>query len=143
MKINISLRVLILIGWTFGILFPLVSLRRFSDSYRTAFDAVFHTDISHILMHTFLYAVLAWILASLLRKAHWSFGGMLVRVLPLIAVVAALQEAIQMICAHVVLGSDEIFDFCVDLNGGLLGLVLFTWLARRLSNFGMHAYSTD
>lgn len=63
--------------------------------------------------------------------------------LPLVAVVAALQEAIQMTCEHVALGPDEIFDFCVDLNGALLGLVLFMWLARRLSNFGMHAYATD
>lgn len=58
-KKSTTLRVLILIGWIFGILFPFASLQRFSNSYRTRFQWAFHTEISHILMHTFMYAVLA------------------------------------------------------------------------------------
>jgi hypothetical protein len=56
---------------------------------------------------------------------------LLVCVLPGVAIVAGLQEAIQMICEHVALGGDEVFDFFVDLNGGFLGTMLFVWISRR------------
>ena len=125
------MRVILLLGWALGILLPLFSLTRFSPAYRAAFDWVFHTHASHVLMHTFLYAVLAGLLFSLLRRPGRSAGRVFVCALAVVAAVAVLQEAIQMTCEHVAFGSDEIFDFFVDLNGGLLGSMLFLLPSRR------------
>ncbi|MBI3987763.1 MAG: hypothetical protein HY343_12630 [Lentisphaerae bacterium] len=121
----------VLVGWILGILLPLYSARRFSPSYRVAFDQVFHTDASHVLMHTFLYAVLACLIAAWLVPVVRSDRRLIAGVLAGVAVVAMLQEAIQMVCEHVRLGSDELFDFFVDVNGGLLGfLIFFRWRQR-------------
>lgn len=131
-----TLRVFLLLGWMFGILLPLASFRRFSPSYRAAFDWVFHTEASHVLMHTFLYAVLACLFAWLFCQSIRSPGRLVAIVLFAVAVVAALQETIQMIAEHVPLSSDELFDFFVDLNGGALGLLLFVKRFRRIHTTG-------
>lgn len=124
-KLDRRFLAILLAAWVFGILAPLFSLRRFSARYREVFDWIFHTHTSHVLMHTFLYAVLAFILCSLLSRPARSATRLIIPVLLGIAVVAGLQEAIQMLCEHLVPGADEIFDFFVDLNGGLLGILLF------------------
>ena len=124
---RIALRIILLLLWIAGILLPLYSFRRFSARYRAAFDWVFQSHASHVLMHTFLYAVLACLLVSTLsatlRRHHWAAA---VSAIVGVAVVAVLQEAIQMQCESVMLGPDEIFDVFVDLNGGALGVLL--WL---------------
>lgn len=119
------------LAWIFFILFPFYSIRRFSANYQVAFDWVFHTHASHVLMHTFLYAVLGWFLCALFFRPMRSVGRLLFFVLLAVAMVAGLQEAIQMICERVTLGGDEIFDFFVDLNGGILGIMLFVQKACR------------
>ncbi len=124
-------KILLLAGWLAGILLPLYSMRRFSSSYRTAFDFVFHTHASHVITHTFLYAALACIVASLIPAALRKARPRFFIVIAIIAVVAALQESIQMLSESVSLGSDEIFDFFVDLNGGTLGAMLYLSVARR------------
>ena len=121
---------MLMLAWVVGILAPLHSFRRFSTSYRAAFDWAFHTHASHVLMHTFLYAVLGCLLCSLCFRPMRSPGRLLGFVLLCVAMVAGLQETIQMMCGHVALGGDEVFDVCVDLNGGLLGALLFTRIAR-------------
>jgi Na+/glutamate symporter len=137
MKKTAAMPVVLLLGWVLGILLPMHAFRRFSPSYRTAFDWVFRTHASHVLMHTFLYAVLACLLASFLRRSGSSSGRVFAWTLAAVAAVAALQEAIQMVCGHVALGSDEMFDFFVDLNGGLLGTMLFAWRSRRRMRSGL------
>lgn len=132
MKNNMATRIILLLGWIFGILLPLASLRRFSTSCRVAFDRVFDAEASHVLMHTFLYAILAYLIASLVprRVSAW-------RVVPLaliaVGIVAVVQETIQMACEQVPINIDTIFDWCVDINGGLLGAMIFLRLSRRLT----------
>lgn len=130
-KHGTALRIIILFGWVLGILLPLYSFRRLSPSYQAAFDWVFHTHASHVLMHTFLYAVLACLLSSFVPRSVCRTRQMFFCVLAGVAVIAAFQEAIQMISEQVRLGSDEIFDFFVDLNGGMLGTLLVLKASRR------------
>ncbi len=125
------LRVALVLAWVFGILIPLYSFRRFSTSYQAAFDWVFHTHASHVLMHTFLYGVLGCLLCSLAARSTLSAGRQFVLVLFGVAIVGVLQEAIQTRSEHVVLGRHEVFDLFVDLNGGLLGTLLFMRTARQ------------
>ena len=129
---RIALRIALLLLWIAGILLPLYSFRRFSARYRAAFDWVFQSHASHVLMHTFLYAVMACLLVStlsaLLRRHHWAI---IASAIAGVTVIAILQEAIQMQCERVVLGSDEIFDIFVDLNGGALGVLLWLRFTRR------------
>jgi len=124
-KQSIGLRVTILFGWVIGILLPMYSYRQLSPSYRDAFDWIFQTHASHVLMHTFLYVVLAWLIASFLPRSVCRSRQMFLYVLSGIALIAAAQEMIQMISAQANFGSDEIFDVFVDLNGGLLGTLLY------------------
>jgi len=128
------LRAVLVLAWIVGILVPLYSFRRFSTSYQVAFDWVFHTHASHVLMHTFLYGVLGCLLCSLAARPIRSAGRLLVFALAGVAIVAVLQEALQMICEHVVFGGDEVFDFFVDLNGGFLGTLFFIRIARHETN---------
>jgi len=124
-KQRIVLRITLLFGWIIGILLPMYSYRQLSPSYRDAFDWVFQTHASHVLMHTFLYVVLAWLIASFIPRSVCRTRQIFFYVLSGIALIAASQEAIQMISAQAHFGSDEIFDFFVDLNGGLLGTLLY------------------
>ena len=53
---------LVLIVLLVGILFPFASLMTVSDSYAAAFEMLFGTLASHMIMHAVLYAVLTLIL---------------------------------------------------------------------------------
>ena len=74
--------------------------------------------------------MLAFILASSLPQSLRHTRRLPVYVLAFVAIVAVSQEAIQMGAEQVRLGADEIFDFFVDLNGGILGMLLFTKTAK-------------
>jgi len=128
-KLNKHSRILLLVGWLLGILLPMHAFRRFSSTYRAAFDFVFHTHVSHVLMHTFLYAVLAYLLCSQLGSPSRSRGRTALFVIAIVAVVAVLQESIQMAAGHIRFGFDEIFDVLVDLNGGMLSAMGWLWIS--------------
>ena len=130
---NTALRVTLLVGWITGILLPMYSLRRFSSSFRTAFDRAFQTPASHVLMHLLLYAVLAAILASFLPRAIRSGWRGNLMVMTTIAVVAGLQETIQLASKQRAFGSAEAFDFLVDLGGAMLGLLAFSLASRCMA----------
>ncbi len=51
-------RLLILLAWLFGILFPMGWLRQFSPGFRQRFDAIFSPEWMHVVMHAFIFAVL-------------------------------------------------------------------------------------
>ena len=126
-------RIVVLLGWILGILLPLASLRRFSTSYRIVFDRVFDAEAAHVLMHTFLFAVLAFLISSVFprRSPAW-------RVAPIailgVGIVAVIQETIQLSCEQALINSDTIFDWCVDFNGALLGAMIFLRLLRKKWN---------
>lgn len=126
-------------GWIIGILAPAYTLSRVSLSFRTAFDRVFQTQASHVLMHMFLYAVLAHLLASLLFRSESSSRQLAGSVLLTVAIVAVSQEAIQVISGGISFGGDEIFDFFVDLSGGAIGI----WLHLRFHRDRGRAIADD
>ena len=120
-------RKLILIGWIIGILFPFGWLTRYSDIYRHVFDVAFGPLWVHILMHTLLYAVLAYLLAGLLLRIR--FTGIsryhLSLSLVLILIIALGQEGFQLLYLGRLPGADEWLDVGVDLAGCSLGLLVF------------------
>ena len=126
-----TLRCILLTGWVLGILLPLASFRRFSPSFRAAFDRIFCTEASHVLMHTFLYGILVFLIASVLLRPTLSLKLVAIAAFLVMGVIAFSQEAIQMLCEHSNFGSHELFDWLVDANAGLLGAMIFIRLARR------------
>lgn len=126
-----SFRIIVLLAWILGILAPLYSASRGSTPFRIAFDRVFHTQASHILMHMFLYAVLAALIMSFLPGARMSTLKLLLFALAGTATVAIFQESVQMISEGLAFGSDEILDVFIDLTGGLLGAMLYLQLRRK------------
>ena len=120
------LRIMISFIWIIGILFPFYSIRHFSAEYKQAFDWLFHTHTSHVLMHAFLYGVMACLLSSFVPE-HLCIrkGVAITSVLITILVMAICQEIIQTTCEQIRIGSDEFFDIFVDLAGGLLGISIY------------------
>jgi VanZ family protein len=94
------------------------------------FDWLFYTDTAHVLMHAFLYAVLAGLLAAFIAKPSHSLQRLLLTVLPAVAVIAVAQEITQSISKHTRLDADSLLDICVDLAGGALGAMLFLKASR-------------
>ncbi|MBI3958220.1 MAG: VanZ family protein [Chloroflexi bacterium] len=121
--------------WIVGILFPMAWFTSFSPTAQSIFNTVFSSGWVHILMHAFLYAVLATLLVygwyhkqnSLL---HWRRVGFLLAV---ILAVALLQENIQLLSEQRSLGADEIFDIGVDLLGGALGIFFSVRFVNKTS----------
>ncbi len=130
---GVCFRILIGFGWIFGILLPFYSLRRVSPECMRVFDWVFHTHASHVLMHAFLYAVLAWLVASFLRdRLRRRSITAVVLVVASVLAVAICQEAIQVTCEQLAIGADEYFDLFVDVTGGLLGTVVYMkWIRKH------------
>ena len=126
-----ALRLILLLGWITGILVPLYSLRQMSPSFQAFFDWAFQSHFSHVLMHAFLYAVLAVLLAILCAPFHTSPRRLCAFVMIGVVLVAVAQEGIQVSAEQIRRGADEVFDIFVDLNGGLLGLMLYRANARR------------
>ncbi|GAP62185.1 hypothetical protein ARMA_0608 [Ardenticatena maritima] len=111
---------LLLLFWLVGILFPMALFTRYSATYNRWFQTVFTPEWTHVVMHAFLYAVLAVLLARTLppRFCHpfW--------LLTLVLLVACLQEGVQLIYTASLPGRDELFDIGVDLIGGSVGVLL-------------------
>jgi glucan phosphoethanolaminetransferase (alkaline phosphatase superfamily) len=117
---TVKWRFLFLAAWVCGILFPFEALRTYSESYRQSFDTVFDHEAAHVLMHLFLFAVLAGGLRAFLK---WPW------VLLAAAGIAGLQEAIQALTASQYEIADGFFDLGVDMAGAVAGLIVFR-LAR-------------
>lgn len=124
-------KILLLVLWTIGILFPFGWLTGYSDTYRLVFDTVFAPQWVHIVMHTFLYLVLTYLLARLMLGARVSSLGPrhAVLLLALVLVVALLQEGFQLLYLGRWPGADEFMDIGVDLTGGVVGILLL-WVQK-------------
>jgi hypothetical protein len=104
-------------------LFPFYLMRRFSPAYRTSFDWLFHTDISHIIARFVFYGVLAWLASSVLSRKNklvspfvvilYAFG------------IAILQEFIQLLTGAGPVGWDDGFDVLLDMSGATVVLIVF------------------
>jgi len=125
-------RVLLLVLWIIGILFPYYFMRRFSFAYQIGFDLVFKSDVTHVVMHIFLYAVLAWLVSLVFSKKNKLISPFIVVSVSLC--ISVLQEAIQLITIKSPAGIDDIFDILVDLSGAAIGIIVFRWQRRKITN---------
>lgn len=117
--------ILILILWSIGILFPFYFMRRFSHLYKQGFDWAFKLNITHVLMHIFLYAMLAWLISVVFSNKEKLMSP--VKLVLIVLCVSILQETIQLVSIKYPVGWDDIFDVLVDLSGGLIGVFVFRW----------------
>lgn len=117
-----------------GILFPFPALMRYSSSYAWAFDRVFGTPASHVIMHAALFAALAVCVMGLLRRASRQWAAVIS--LAIVACAALGQEALQTLSAGVVPLADTLFDLGVDMASGLLGMLLGRWMLDRRARAG-------
>lgn len=111
-----------LVLWIAGILFPMEFLARVWPSFGRIFNPIFAFDWVHVLMHAFLYTVLAFLLAQWF--APISRQNVLVLV-GLGVLVGCLQESLQILSMHARTSwPAEIEDLSVDLAGTLIGIGL-------------------
>ena len=125
-------RIVILILWSIGILFPFYFVRKFSYLYKQGFDWAFKSNVIHILMHIFLYAILAWLISLVFSDERKQISP--IKVILIVLGVSVLQEMIQLVSIKCPVGWDDIFDIFVDISGGLIGVFLFRLKKRRHLN---------
>ncbi len=124
-------RVVILLAWLFGILFPMGWLRQFSPAFRQRFDAIFSPEWVHVVMHAFIFAVLVGLV-------FYVFDARLTRSNGLMAMsgvlwVGIFQEGFQWFTHSTVPGWNSLFDLGVDLCGALLALGLIQFYQSKMA----------
>lgn len=111
-----------IILWILGILFPMASLGNHWPPFGRVFNVVFAPGWTHIAMHTFLYLVLAFLLAQWRRPVS---AKAILLLLGVIVVIAICQEGLQWLTIKSEIGwSASTFDLAVDLAGTFVGLAL-------------------
>lgn len=121
----------LLLLWVLGILFPMAFLGRVWPAFGRVFEALFAPDWVHVVMHAFLYLVLAFLLAGWLEPLSLKSYALLAG---LVLLVGVFHEVLQLATRGVWPGwRAELFDLGVDLAGGTLGLVLFRLRSPRRS----------
>lgn len=117
--------IVLLILWSVAILFPFYFMRRFSHLYKQGFDWAFKLNITHVLMHIFLYAMLAVLISVVFSNKKKLIST--IRVVLIVLCVSVLQETIQLVSIKYPVGWDDVLDVLVDLSGGLIGVFTFRW----------------
>ena len=116
-------RKLPLLLWITGTIFPLNWLRQESALIRRHFDSIFSPERVHIIGHLLIFSTLA---VLFLRTNRWPLNrNAVIWLLGLILMSGGLQELLQLPTKGRALGAPEIFDLCVDMVGGILGLFFF------------------
>jgi VanZ family protein len=114
-------RVWLVVLWISGILFPMVLLAGIWPSFGRLFNALFAPTWVHVVMHAFLYAVLAvifcqWFPPNSIRSV--------LTVLGLALLVGILQETLQLAVQGIWPGwKAELFDLLVDAGGAAMGML--------------------
>jgi VanZ family protein len=104
-------------------------MRRFSLSYKTGFDWVFKSEVTHVVMHILLYAGLAWLISIVFSNKKKRISP--VKVVLIVFCVSILQEAIQLVSIKCLVGWDDILDILIDLSGALIGVFIFRWRQNK------------
>lgn len=124
----------LLLLWLLGILAPMAWLVRFIPGYDQLFNFVFGPAWMHWISHALLFAVLSFLLLSLLvPKGRWRWERVAL-VFALILLVAWSQERIQLWYKARAWGGDEWFDLGVDFIGAMVGLLV--WALGRARGMG-------
>ncbi len=124
----------ILLLWLLGILLPMAWLARFIPGYNQLFNFVFGPVWMHWVSHALLFAVLSYLLFSMLMqdgKMRWPRVAL---VIGIVLAAAILQETFQLWYKARPWGSDEWFDLTVDMTGAALGALAWWGLRRRRLN---------
>lgn len=118
-----------LLAWLLGILLPMAWFGRFSESYRQIFNFVFDPPWMHVVTHALLFAILAYLLASIVSAmfGDLSIGRVMALVVAAAVLVAVLQEIVQLWYKGRSFGYAEVFDLGVDVVGVCVGLGFFWW----------------
>ena len=106
-------------------LFPFHLLRQFSPAYRTSFDWLFHTDVSHIVARFIFYGVLTW-LASAVFSNKKPLVSCFILIIGALSIAVA-QEVMQLFTGQGPVGWDDVFDTIVDVSGAAIGIFIFRW----------------
>ena len=116
---------LILALWLAGMLFPTALPGKSSPAYRAVFNAVFHPQWVHVVMHLVLFAGLSLLLVILFRlPLGWRTAGLL---LGAAALVGVGQEILQAFSQGFLYIWGAAFDLGVDLLGAGLSYLLMWW----------------
>ena len=87
-------RHIVLLLWILGILLPIAWLSQYSPGCVQVFGFLFAPLWMHLLMHALLFAVLGYLAACLLQQRFMATTwAAVLGALPLVVVIAALQEA--------------------------------------------------
>ena len=130
-------RQFLLLAWLVGILLPMAWFGRFSEPYRQVFDFVFGPPWMHVITHALLFAILAYLLASIVSTMFGNLSTARIMAVVLVAtvLVAVLQEMVQLWYKGRLFGYAEVFDLGVDVVGVCVGLTFFEWRQwRRLEH---------
>ncbi len=119
----------LLLLWLVGILAPMAWLARFIPGYDQLFNFVFGPVWMHWLSHALLFAVLAFLLLTLLVPQEGRRWPRVAMVLGIVLLTAFAQERIQLWYKARAWGGDEWFDLGVDLMGATAGLL--AWASAR------------
>jgi len=106
-------------------------MRQFSTVYKTRFDRAFRTDLSHVIMHIILYAILAWLISSVFSNRRKLVSPIKVGLIAL--GISLLQETIQLVSIKCPVGWDDLFDILVDISGALIGIFVFRWQKQKFT----------
>jgi hypothetical protein len=125
------LRIIILL-WVIGILFPMAFLGKLWPAFGIFFNSIFASNWMHILMHGLLYAMLGFLLTTLV-------GPSTPKAIPLLLgsclLVGVLHEGMQLWAAQMWPGlGPELFDLGVDLIGSAAGIGLARSIQRRTAS---------
>lgn len=116
-------RKLLLVFWLGGILFPLNLILKPALA-RQVLSVVFTSELTHVVMHTLLFSSFTFLLILLFDLPLNRRTAILMAICVLAAGLG--QEFFQLQVKQRAFSWPEVFDLCVDLNGGALG-----WFAYR------------
>jgi hypothetical protein len=126
-------RALFLLIWILAIIFPVgwfVQILPFGYHF---FNQVFKYEWAHIVGHLVIFTVIGVVLSRMFceRFSTRSFLYRFVWIALVVVVVAAAQEAFQIVSLGRTVGPAEFFDLATDLAGALLGTSAEQILARH------------
>jgi hypothetical protein len=128
--------------WIVGILFPFGTLTLLSRTYAAWFNWIFDAEAMHVIMHASLFGVLAVSLAvtfapatppSVTLRLAQRVSVQLMFIWLIVAIVATLQELIQLAYKAHAWSLAETYDIGTDLMGAALGLVV-VWSVGQIRN---------
>ena len=123
-------KILLLLFWLTGMLFPMNLLWKKSSIIRRIFDALISSELSHVIGHMILFGGLVFLLFFIFDLPLTKRTAVILGVSVL--AVGMGQEFLQLQVKQRAFSWPEVFDLCVDMVGGTLGWYIYqTYLRYR------------